>query len=70
MTPTNWIAGFWDTMYLTLRCPTVINISPYLLLIDSFPYSNPNLTPQVRFNIRKKKRKKKKQNDKDKLIKT
>eukprot|EP01080_Neovahlkampfia_damariscottae_P000268 gene268-6683_t len=26
--PTSWLAGFWDTMYMELRCPNPIHVNP------------------------------------------
>lgn len=30
--PTSWLEGFWDTMYLTIRDPLPINVNPYFVL--------------------------------------
>jgi carnitine O-acetyltransferase len=27
-TPTSWLEGFWDTMYMELRCPNTIHVNP------------------------------------------
>ena len=32
--PTSWLEGFWDTMYLTIRDPLPINVNPYFILND------------------------------------
>lgn len=29
---TSWLEGLWDSMYLDLRCPLPINVSPFILL--------------------------------------
>jgi carnitine O-acetyltransferase len=31
--PTSWLEGFWDTMYLEIRDPLIINVSPFLELV-------------------------------------
>eukprot|EP01095_Lingulamoeba_sp_RSL-Kostka_P017500 TRINITY_DN9116_c0_g1_i1.p1 TRINITY_DN9116_c0_g1~~TRINITY_DN9116_c0_g1_i1.p1 ORF type:complete len:663 (+),score=203.52 TRINITY_DN9116_c0_g1_i1:175-1989(+) len=30
--PVNWLEGFWDSMYLELRCPSPINVNPYFIV--------------------------------------
>jgi len=32
--PTSWLEGFWDTMYLTIRDPLPVNVNPYFILND------------------------------------
>jgi len=32
--PTSYLEGFWDTMYLELRDPVIINVNPYVVLND------------------------------------
>lgn len=32
--PTSYLEGFWDTMYLELRDPVIINVNPYVILKD------------------------------------
>lgn len=41
--PTSWLAGFWSTMYLTIRDPLPINVTPFLLLKE-----DPKRNSQVR----------------------
>uniref|UniRef100_A0A6B2L0M0 Choline/carnitine acyltransferase domain-containing protein n=1 Tax=Arcella intermedia TaxID=1963864 RepID=A0A6B2L0M0_9EUKA len=32
--PYNWMEGFWQSMYLDLRCPMPVNVNPFLILGD------------------------------------
>jgi len=43
---TSWLEGLWDSMYLDLRCPLPINVSPFIILHD-WKDSNASLDPQI-----------------------
>jgi len=32
--PTSWLEGWWDTMYLNIRDPLAVNVNPYFLFKD------------------------------------
>lgn len=40
--PTSWLEGLWDTMYLELRCPVMVHVSPYYAIA-----SDPRRADQV-----------------------
>jgi carnitine O-acetyltransferase len=30
--PTSWLEGWWDTMYLTIRDPLPVNVNPFFIM--------------------------------------